>query len=262
MPHAIPQEAPPMIFSKPEVEAAMNRTMQRVLQALPPEEQEDLLGLANLLVRQREVAEQSLDKARLTIQFLRMVTEALRGRLKTVEDERGATESRLRLGEAKGKGKEKAKAQTDIAVQTSPPTACDVATDPLPTLLSPTMPVPAKTYAEAAMQASRSITTPVRKQQRGKHATTGLSTPHNPPPQARTLVMHAAPLMFKPGTMRRWIEEDNKGTKILGICWLLKEDRRGKAASSLVIYLKDKIEVGVLRMGRRLFRTTHYDWNR
>ena len=46
-----------------------------------------------------------------------------------------------------------------------------------------------------------------------------------------------------PGTMRKWIEEDNKSMNILGIRWLLKEDRRGKAASSLVIYLKDMIEV-------------------
>ena len=125
-----------------------------------------------------------------------------------------------------------------------------------------TPPPRATTPAKKVKGKEVQVLRPLPKQQRGRHTTTGSSTPENPPPQARTLVMHAAPLMFKPGTMRRWIEEDNKGTKILGICWLLKEDRRGKAASSLVIYLKDKIEVGVLRMGRRLFRTTHYDWNR
>jgi len=74
--------------------------------------------------------------------------------------------------------------------------------------------------------------------------------------------MHAAPLKYKPGTMRRWIEEDNKGVKILGIRWLLREDRRGQVASSLVIYMRDLMEVTKLRMGRRLFRTTSYDWDR
>ena len=65
--------------------------------------------------------------------------------------------------------------------------------------------------------------------------------------------------------MRRWIEEDNKGSaQILGIQWLVKEDRRtGKSASSLVIYMKNKIDLKEgLRMGRRLFRTTEYDWDR
>jgi len=31
---------------------------------------------------------------------------------------------------------------------------------------------------------------------------------------------------------------------------------------SLVIYMKDLVEVTKLRMGRRLFRTTRYDWDR
>lgn len=45
--------------------------------------------------------------------------------------------------------------------------------------------------------------------------------------------------------MRRWIEEGNKGNvSILGIRWLLKEHRRaGKLASSLVIYLKDSVDI-------------------
>ena len=46
--------------------------------------------------------------------------------------------------------------------------------------------------------------------------------------RTRTSVMHAAPLKYKPGTMRRWTEEDNKGVKILGIRWLLKDDRRDR----------------------------------
>ena len=74
--------------------------------------------------------------------------------------------------------------------------------------------------------------------------------------------MHAAPLKYKPGTMRRWIEEDNKGVRILGIRWLLREDRRGQVVSPLVIYMQDLMEVTKLRMGRRLFRTTCYDWDR
>jgi len=43
---------------------------------------------------------------------------------------------------------------------------------------------------------------------------------------------------------------------------LLREDRRGQEASSLVIYMRDPVEVRSLRMGRRLFRTTAYDWDR
>ena len=64
--------------------------------------------------------------------------------------------------------------------------------------------------------------------------------------------------------MHRWIEEDNKSVPILGIRWLLKECRRaGKAASSLVIYVEDEIDISQgVRMGRRIFRTTHYEWGR
>jgi len=36
----------------------------------------------------------------------------------------------------------------------------------------------------------------------------------------------------------------------------------GELASSLVIYMKDQMEVTKLWMGRRLFRTTCYDWDR
>ncbi|KAF8417984.1 hypothetical protein BGX38DRAFT_1311257 [Terfezia claveryi] len=47
------------------------------------------------------------------------------------------------------------------------------------------------------------------------------------PTLARTLVLHAAPTKFKPGQIRRWIEEDNKATavQILGIRWLTQEHR-------------------------------------
>jgi len=71
--------------------------------------------------------------------------------------------------------------------------------------------------------------------------------------------MHATPLKYKPGTMRRWVEVDNRGVKIVGIRWLLREDRRGQEASSLVIYMREPVEVRSLR--RRLFRTTAYDWD-
>ena len=98
--------------------------------------------------------------------------------------------------------------------------------------------------------------TPVRKEQKPPRGDKGA------PSTTRALVMHAAPLKYKPGTMRRWIEEDNKRVKILGIRWLLREDRRGQVASSLVIYMRDLMEVTKLRMGRRLFRTTSYDWDR
>ena len=53
--------------------------------------------------------------------------------------------------------------------------------------------------------------------------------------------------------MRGWIEEDNIGrAQILGMRWLVREDRRtGKLASSPVIYM-NKIDLdNGLRMGRR-----------
>ena len=90
------------------------------------------------------------------------------------------------------------------------------------------------------------------------------SRPPSPPPtaKARAVVMHAAPLHYKPGTMRRWIEEDNKGVEIMGIRWLTREHWPGKVASSLVIYMRSAMEIGRLRMGRKLFHTTRYDWGR
>jgi len=77
-------------------------------------------------------------------------------------------------------------------------------------------------------------------------------------------VLHTTPTKYKPGEMRRWVEEDNRGIQILGIRWLIQEHRRaGKLASSLVIYMKEKINLNHgLRMGRRIFRTTEYDWKR
>jgi len=80
------------------------------------------------------------------------------------------------------------------------------------------------------------------------------------------VVLHAPPTQYKPGEMRRSIEEDNKGigARTLGIRWLIQEHRRaGKLASWLVIYLKGGIDLNRgLGMGRRVFRTIGYDWDR
>ena len=56
--------------------------------------------------------------------------------------------------------------------------------------------------------------------------------------------MHAATTKLKSGELRSWIEEDIKGRfQILGIRWLVQEQRRvGKLASSLVIYMKKKVD--------------------
>lgn len=64
--------------------------------------------------------------------------------------------------------------------------------------------------------------------------------------------------------MRRWIEEDNRGNvPILGIRWLLKEGRRAGKLASLVIYLKNEVDINHgARMGRRIFRITRHDWER
>ena len=88
--------------------------------------------------------------------------------------------------------------------------------------------------------------------------------PQGPLVQARTIVLHGAPTRYKPGQMRCWIEEDNKNITVLGIRWLLQEPRRtGKVASSLVIYMGETININKgVRMGRGVFRTTQYDWER
>jgi len=108
------------------------------------------------------------------------------------------------------------------------------------------------------------------------HVTTQTTTPQ--PPQAtpkgglaasvnskntRAVVPYAAPTKFKPGQMQRLIE-DNRGHRVEGIYWLLGEDRRtGKLASSLVIYLSSDTDPNQgLRIGRRVFQTTEYDWSR
>ena len=70
--------------------------------------------------------------------------------------------------------------------------------------------------------------------------------------------MHATPLHHKPGTMRRWLEEDHRGINITGIPWLLKENRlEGKTASSLVKY-----EIRGGSGEGKYFRTSEYDLDR
>ncbi|RPB18189.1 hypothetical protein L211DRAFT_854367 [Terfezia boudieri ATCC MYA-4762] len=89
-------------------------------------------------------------------------------------------------------------------------------------------------------------------------------TPAYNPTRLRAVVLHTAPSKFKPGLTCYWIEEDNKGAQILGIRWLTTEERgMGKLASSLVVYIKVKINLHQgLRMGRKFCRTTRYYWNR
>ena len=42
-----------------------------------------------------------------------------------------------------------------------------------------------------------------------------------------------------------------------------EQRRSGNLASSLVIYLKDNIDINKgVHMGRQIFRTTQYDWDR
>ncbi|KAF8440671.1 hypothetical protein BGX38DRAFT_1144485 [Terfezia claveryi] len=180
--------------------------------------------------------------------------------------------------------------QTDTGTQTTPPTTPPTP-KPKPTTNSVstnTDPPPTRTYAEAATTTTSSslrqpptdkgkapakATPPPSTHPRtnqnpmrigmGWNDTSNLLT--NPPPmRVQAVVLHAAPTKYKPGLMRHWIEEDNKTVQIQGIRWFLKEDRRiGKLASSLVIYMTETIDLTHgLRMGRRLFRTTAYDWAR
>ncbi|KAF8418692.1 hypothetical protein EV426DRAFT_704491 [Tirmania nivea] len=123
--------------------------------------------------------------------------------------------------------------------------------------------------------------TPLKKQPAPQQVPTNAQAPSKPAPptspahptRAQTVVMHSAPTKYKPGQMRRWIEEDNRGVEVMGIrkSWgsgshgdqvLLKQHGPGKVASSLVIYTTSAEDVSGLRMGSRLFRITKYDWNR
>ncbi|KAF8435230.1 hypothetical protein BGX38DRAFT_1275130 [Terfezia claveryi] len=166
---------------------------------------------------------------------------------------------------------------TDTSTQTIPPTP---AQKPMTNSVSTNTDHPVPTYTEAATGQKQSVK-PQKGKGKGKESAGASSPPPpayrkvTPPPnpspnlrkttQARTqaVVLHAAPTKYKPGLMRRWIEDDNKNAQIKGIRWLLLEGRRvGKAASSLVIYLAEEINLkNGLRMGKRLFRTTAYNWD-
>jgi len=55
----------------------------------------------------------------------------------------------------------------------------------------------------------------------------------------------------------------NTGIEVMGAMWLMSEDRRrGKEASSLVIYTKSTEEIAAMRLGGKRFPTGKYDWNR
>jgi len=92
------------------------------------------------------------------------------------------------------------------------------------------------------------------------------NTSHLVAPKTRAVVLHAASTKYKPGQMRRLIEEDYQvfGTKVGRIRLLVREDRRtGKLAASLVIYLNESTDPNQgLRIGRKAFRTTVYEWSR
>jgi len=82
-------------------------------------------------------------------------------------------------------------------------------------------------------------------------------------PYAQAIVIHGVPVRYKPGMTGRWIQEDNTGIEVMGVRWLLSEDRRrGKEASSLVIYTKSTKKITAMRLGGKFFSTEKYDWNR
>ena len=142
--------------------------------------------------------------------------------------------------------------QTDAITQTTPVQTSEATTN------TPATPVtPVRTYADAVVQgilvtekAAPAQALPTRK---GMEKATCQNTstaplPERRPPQApvhaapatptRAVVLHGVPTKYKPGQMRRWIQEDNPtgAPKIIGIRWLLQDYRRvGKLASSLVI---------------------------
>jgi len=87
--------------------------------------------------------------------------------------------------------------------------------------------------------------------------------PPSPPGPQFTVVIHAVPTKYRTGEVRRWLEEDNQHLHIAGTRCLLAENRRaGKTHSSMVLYLEDPTIKDSLRLGRKILRTTTYDWER
>ena len=129
----------------------------------------------------------------------------------------------------------------------------------------PTPPVPPKPQEVASTPDPPKVHSETTTKGKDKKRGPASSKPQQRPIEARAIVLHAAPNKYKLGQMRQWIEEDNRGSlQILGIRWLLREDRRlGKLASSLVIYLNNKVNINWgVHMGRKIFRTTEYNWDR
>jgi len=99
-----------------------------------------------------------------------------------------------------------------------------------------------------------------RRRERAEKPTSG-SQPDRP--YAQAVVIHGVPVRYKRGMMGRWIQEDNTGVEVMAVRWLSSEDRRrGKEASSLVIYTKAAKEIAAMRLGGKHFPTEKYDWNR
>ncbi|KAF8416570.1 hypothetical protein EV426DRAFT_578658 [Tirmania nivea] len=67
-------------------------------------------------------------------------------------------------------------------------------------------------------------------------------TPSASSVRAQAVVIHGVPTRYKPGQVRRWIEEDNEGVEVMGIRWLLKQYELEKVASSLVVYTRSAEE--------------------
>jgi len=53
------------------------------------------------------------------------------------------------------------------------------------------------------------------------------------------------------GKMWGWLQEDNERVNITGVRWLVMDEAMNSCKA-----------VTLLRMGRRVYRTTRYDWNR
>ncbi|KAF8429308.1 hypothetical protein BGX38DRAFT_1146978 [Terfezia claveryi] len=114
------------------------------------------------------------------------------------------------------------------------------------------------TSAKKPATAAPPPNSPKRRHQRKRHP----PPPHTHTNRTQAVVFHAGPMKYKPGLMRRWIEEDNQRVRIPGICWLQKGRRVGKLASSLVLHMAEGIDTTHgLRIGKRVFRTTAYNWN-
>ena len=63
----------------------------------------------------------------------------------------------------------------------------------------------------------------------GKNSSLPSASPKPSMTKAQAIVLHAASTKYKPGQMRRWIEEDNRGSvQILEIRWLVQESRKSR----------------------------------